>query len=307
MTKMLLIGFSLFASFAYTAPNPPRNQNRSDSRGAVEEVGSEKAPELKPSAKTGSTLELRPTFHPRTGGFRTENLLELGYYPHPNLKLAYVQAFDTNIYEARHERTVFKKLGFILKDAYIRAKLGKIWEGAGGQTSFTMQQRLYLPTGMRSNRYPSRLNQGLITYSRTYFTLHHIVFPFMEIDFAYAPVFFIYRKSGFTAARKDIANPFFEHLVNPSFDFKVSQSVLFTIPVVFRMTRYRNYTDSAVLNNRWGYNLNVIPELDWELNSQHTLGAAFVTENLLKSDGSGTDWKNAFKLGVVQAVWYFNF
>ncbi len=147
----------------------------------------------------------------------------------------------------------------------------------------------------------------MITVFRPYFTIAREFNPFFEGSFAYAPSFFIFKKSGYTSAGGSAANPWFEHLLILNAGIKPVKSLSIGIPAVLQMTKYRNFADGATMNDRWSYNLWTWPEIDWDINAQHTVGVAYQSDNFLKANGTGTRGKTAYTLGVAQVLWNYKF
>ena len=84
-------------------------------------------------------------------------------------------------------------------------------------------------------------------------------------------------------------------------------SLLFTLPISFRMTRNRSFSDDADQNGAWSYNITLLPELDWSLTASQTVGAAYVTDNMIYTDGSELVLEPAFKNGTFQVLWNWKF
>lgn len=313
MTRMrsLLISI-LFLSSTRTlladATPPPEEKTKLETENVLEEIGPDKAPELREvPLKTENFIEFRPTFTPLTGKFHTENAFELSFKLDENTKVSYVQYFNTNLYNPSEKKLIFRQFGFAWGDAYARIKFNNVWESADKNTSVDIQERLYLPTAAAGETYPSRIDQGMITTSRTYLTVHHEFFPFLEMSLGYAPSIFIFRRSGYAAGAKEVANPAFEHLIEQRTNFEIMNNILITIPIVFRANKNRDHFDDSALSDRWGYILSTVPEIDWDINARHTIGAVYVSGNLLKADASGTNWKTGFTKGLIQLLWNIKF
>lgn len=306
-TRLFLISLFLLTLMeeAQSAP-ASKNKRKEDTKTSIEQIGTDKAPSLQEAPPAKHFLELRPTLNPVKGEFHTENLIQIGLGAHDKAKWSYVQYFDTNLYNPQRKRSILRKPRITVQDGYAAVRLSNLWENEEKNRSFSMQFRLYLPTNS-SNGYPSRWKQGMIATLRNYFSIHQTFFDFIELDLALVPTFCFYTKSGYTVRNKDVANPVYDHLINQTTDIKITKDLLFTLPFVMRFTKNRDYSDKATLNNKWNYNLSALPEIDWALNSKHTIGAAFVTDNFLKPDGSGTRWNYAWKNGLVQVLWNFKF
>jgi len=286
---------------------PQKTEERIETSTSSPELGTEKAPELIPPPKTNHVIELRPTLVPRIGEWHTENLVELGYPLNENTKFSYVQYFNTALYYHKTNKSVFKEPNFLWQPGFFRMRFNNLWKNEDKTLTFSIQERLYMPTDSTRTHFPSKVSQGMITTSRTYLVLRKKFFSFLEADIALAPTFFIYKKNGFETEKKDIANPIYETFVEQSTDFKFGKSFLFTFDIQFRMTRNRSFSDDADQNGTWSYNLAINPELDWGLTPKHTLGLAFTSDNMLYTDASAFVFKPAFKNGIVQALWNYKF
>lgn len=301
-------------SFAQDLPNPlysdstppPKEKSILESESVLPSIGDEKADDLRPGFEASNLFEIRPTLIPLLGEFHTENTLELGLKYNKDTKFSYVQYFNTNLYNPADKKNVFQKSDFKWQDSFLRLKLDKLWESESKDTNFGFQHRIYLPTASSGPTYPSRLDQGMIVILRNYFTGKHRPLSFMEMELSLVPSFFLFKRDGYSTDVKEVANPVYEHYVSGTLNIEFSDSVLLSIPIQFRATKYRNYRDDASLSDRWGYNLSALPELDWTITPMHTVGICFVTNNYMKVDGSG--WTDtAYKQGLVQLVWGLNF
>jgi len=254
-------------------------------------------------AKPTAFLDLRPSFTPEKGEFHTENTVELGYQTAGGFKISYLQYFNTNLYNPDTKKNVFKKTDFSWQDGFFKAKFGNLWESEDKKSNFSFQARAY--TSAPSNSYAncSRYNQGMITILRPYFQFAHEFSDFISADVAVVPSAFLFRKQGYEAHHKFYANPSFEELTVFNVDLKFSETVTLSIPLITQATRYRNFMESATHNNQWAYTVWTFTELDWEFTKNQSVGAAYYSDNFVKSDLKGTQVKQGFEEGVFQLLW----
>ncbi len=288
------------------ATSNSKRRGQAERKGTVEDLGAERT--APPGAPNFPNLfETRPSLTTVSGEMHTENTLELGLNLSPNSKVSYVQFFNTNIWSPTDKKSIFGLPGFLWQDAYFRLRLTHLWQSEDQASSFSMQTRVYVPTMSGTDATPSKLNQGMLTTLRQYFTVAHNLNSYFMADFSYTPTFFIFRKSGFQRKRSRVANPWFEHLLELNLNFHPCTSVSLVLPVIFQMRKFRNDSDRAWNNDRWSYNLWTWPEIDWRISEQQTIGIAYQTDNFLKRDASGVRGKSAYKLGVAQLIWNISF
>ncbi len=305
-----LVLFFLMSPLSYGQKSSgiPKAKGRSETRSSLEERIGEKASRLLDiKQKKAHSIEFRPNFSPQSGSFYLQNAIELTHSFNENRKLSYVQFFRNDLYDAREKKNAFNEPDFRWQDSYFSMKWSKLWESQSKNTAFSIQNRVFLPLASRGDNFPSRINQGIITLVRNYFSIKHKVFSFMEADFAYIPSFFISRKDGYTTRSKKIANPVFEHYFSQTTDLILTKTLLFSMPFYFRTTKYRNYHDAAPLNNSWSYTVSMEPELDWSVNDIHTLGLVFSSDNIVNQNGTNNTWKTAFTQGQFQLLWNIKF
>lgn len=302
----LLPTSSLFAQRRRTEGRE-KSETRIETKATSPDIGDEKAPQLLPTPKTNHLLELRPTYSPLSKRWHTENVVEFGYRSSEDRKFSYVQYFNTALYTPRNRKTLFDDPKFSLQPGFFRFRFNNLWRNEDKSWIFSIQERIYVPVDSANNGYPSKLNQGMIFVSRTYFTLRKKFFSFLEADIAIVPTIPIYSKNGYQTSHHDHANPFYETLIEQSTDFKIGDDILLTVPISFRMTRNRNYSDRAHQNGGWAYNLTLLPELYWSLTENHSIGGAFVTDNMLSPNGAEFNSRAAFRNGVVQLLWNMKF
>lgn len=226
-----------------------------------------------PDAKVFGNLEIRPQWDTLKGSFNSENWAELGL-DFKKWKLSYSQDIDT-------QSTLDSSPSApIIQDGHIKLKVPNAW--TNGDTSFTEEFRAYLPTNTE------RRDAGMVTMFRNYFTLSQTFSKYVSFAFTEAPIIHVYSDSGVTTTKGAAANPIFENRAILEFDFNLSKTVSFAMPLHFYTTKYRDYMVTAKQNASWEPSLFIWPELRWAINPNFTLGTAYRTNSFFNVDETGT-------------------
>ena len=281
-------------------------ENRSAAENLIEDEESVDAPG--PDSKVLGEFEVRPSYTSAQGEFHTENTLELGYQIRRDLKVSYVQFFNTNLYDPKSGNPVASQFGFAAQDGFLRTKIDDIWLSGDRKTSFSFQGRVYMPTLAAVDGTPSRYDQGMVSFIRTYFKLARELSNSVSVDLSFTPGLYLFTKPGWTTkfangTPNSSANPIYENMFILNADIKIAKNLTFSIPIITEITRYRSYAEDAQFNNRWGYNIWFWPELDWEISSNQTVGLAFYSDNFVADDLSGVHIGTGLKNGITQVLW----
>ena len=250
-----------------------------------QEVATEKTFKGKPF----SFFEVRPSIVPNSGKTYSENTVELGYQVTEDLKISYVQIF-----------TVSKD--FEWDDGFMRTRLANIWKSSDEKTVFFIQNRLYLPT--IANKWPTdSADKGLTTKVKTYFELAHSLHERFSVGVAYVPSVFVYKKAGYETATKSKVNPLYEHAFTVTPIVKIIEDVTLILPVIYQLTKYRDYNASLALNNKFGHNLWIFPVVEMKAFQKQTFGVSYYSENLMKENNSGFQFAEGLKNGGIEFLW----
>lgn len=239
----------------------------------------------KSDAKIVGILDLRPSYLPASGEFRTENMIEGGYKFNKTVQVTYVQFFNTNLFAPKAD----ERTGVSLSNegGFIRTRLSKLL--TSGDLTFSMQNRAYLPV-----RTVDR-DRGMITAVRQYLTLNQKISKVVSLTAMEIPILHLYSKSGLGAR----ANPSFENRVYLIGDIQLSDKLSLSVPVMFHVTKNRDHAGKAGATTFFAW---INPELGYEVSDNLSVGVGYYSDNLVNGDGSGLSINEGLKAGVFQLV-----
>lgn len=238
--------------------------------------------------------ELRPSFTTAAGEWHTENTLEAGWQFNKNVRVTYLQWFNTNLAPVRGSSDDGKGMNIVPQDGIFRIKANNLWTSEDKTASFNFQGRAYTPT------YAPKRDAGFITTLRSYFTFKKTVANgLVDLIASETPTFHAFTRAGYN----NTANPLFENMVIAEVDLHLTKTLTFSFPFILQNIRHRAFQAGAKFNDRWETFAYIWPELDWEVSDHHTLGVAFYSDNLFKDDFSGLTVGTGLEKGVVQFVW----
>ncbi|MCB0417453.1 MAG: hypothetical protein H6617_06940 [Bdellovibrionaceae bacterium] len=253
------------------------------------EVESVEAGELAAAVETPSTtdiygsLDLRPSVYPNSAsptgaGAGLENTLEAGVKIGANTKIGYVQVFNANFSNSPLTGGSDLEAG----DGWFKASFANLWVSEDGNTNFSYQPRVYLPTA------PAARDAGMITTVRNYLTLSTKYSDSFSLATSLVPIVHFFDRSGNGAK----PNKAFETrlYVIPTFNF--TERLSLSVPVMAHYNLSRSH--GGVQNNT--FVLWTWPELLYSLDNTNTVGVAYYSGNFLKgAAGSQTlDFGNGF-------------
>ncbi len=242
-------------------------------------------------------LEFRPSYNDVQKEAHSENTAEVGYKMAPNLQVGYVQYYNVNLINSS---PTTQGLNLLANDGFAYFKAKEIWQSPDKHLSASYQLRLFTPTSQK------KFQEGYITSVRNQFLLNYKFNNFVSVDLSYHPILHVYNKAG-SLDSKGLwqASPSFNHqwifqpVIHPAANFT------FVFPVVYQVTQYKQFAGAAN-SQKWKKSLSFSPELDYEVNSMHTVGIAFYTESVMSEYGRGFDFSSGFKTGTAQLVWGIN-
>lgn len=258
---------------------------------AVPATGSTTAEVVAPSdQKIIAGIDVRPSFDPAPGVFRTENALELGYQFAPARSLSYVQFVTTNIH------TPGEELGLnpSIDQGYLRGVVGKILTDESNGLSFGYSNRLYVPTASFDR------DAGVISSFRNYFNLTKKFNDTVSVTLSEIPIFKLNARGGTGFGETGRANPVFENRVYLTTDIQITDKLSFSMPVMFHQTRFADYRIDAKNNASWKFFVWTYPEITYALTSGTSVGLAYYSANLIQADLSGLDMEKGLTNGTVQ-------
>ena len=105
-----------------------------------------------------------------------------------------------------------------------------------------------------------------------------------------------------TAGVGAVANPAYQNRLYLIADFDITPKLSLSIPILAYQTKYRDYSADAKNSDSWRSMIYIWPELDYALNENLTLGVAYYSDNLLKSNLSKWTVGDGLEKGAVQFV-----
>jgi len=235
-------------------------------------------------------IDLRPSVKTKFGTNHSEDTLEFGYQWAKNRIFTVVQYFETNLKNSDPGAEPFT-----LYDTFLRTRINKIAELADG-LSFSYQSRIYLPASQGSK------DRGMIATFRNYLTLSQKVNDVVTLTLSDLPILPVYTGGGVGSGETASANAYFENRVYLIGDFQITSKLSLSVPIMFHQTRYSNFSEGAKNNNAWTYFLWTYPEITYELTGNTSVGLAYYSSNLVKSDLSELTLGDGLEDGVLQLV-----
>ncbi len=287
-----LAGISL-AAFAETTTTTTSQVNTAEAPASAQTAlpsSSSTATVQAPSeSKFTAFLEVRPTYSRITGKMDTEDTIEVGYQFSKNVKLSYAQFLRTNLVDSFTSDN--KGVNLRGDGGFLRMRVNNFYVSGDKKTKLSYQGRINTPTD------DSMSGTGMIGSLYNGFAVSQDIGN-LTLSLWEVPIFWAYSKSGSGTA----ANPIYQNRAMIVADWQITPSLLLSVPLIFDAQRNRQFAPSA-LSDRWQYNLWAWPELDYTINTVHTVGIAFRSANFMASDGSDSNIDGALNKGVFQAVW----
>lgn len=246
-----------------------------------------------PSAsKIVAGIDIRPSWDPALDVFRTEDAIEMGYQFKPGRSITYIQTATTNIH------TPNESLGVnpMLDVGYLRTGLSRLLNDDSTGLSFGYQNRIYVPTAgyMR--------DAGQITMIRNYFNISKRVNDSVTVTLTEMPVFHFNSRAGTALTGAGSANASFQNRIYLTTDIQITDNLSFSLPVMFHQTKFANFQLGAKNNNIWNYLVWTYPEITYSLGGGTSVGLAYYSANLVKSDLSDLDLEAGLSNGTFQVA-----
>jgi len=243
-------------------------------------------------SKVIGVIDLRPSWTTKTGGFTTENVVEVGYQFSPIRTLSYAQDFYTNVF---NPADIPAGTDFKLGDGFVRTRLSKLYDNSDLGLSLSYQNRLYFPTSLSSQ------NAGMIAKVRNYVTLKKSLSSRVSLSVSELPILHLYSRAGNVTADGPAANSVFENRVYAITDISITGDLSFSIPIMFHQTRSAKF-EGAANSETWSFFLWTYPEVTYAVTPNTSLGIAYYSGNLVAADLSGVAIASGLEKGVVQLV-----
>ena len=262
----------------------------------TETLGSKTSQISSPIEATGY-LDLRPSWITKTGGFTTENTLEVGAKLSPDTSVTYMQGFLTNLYDPMG-LAENQGMRFQMDAGALRFKIKNIWKNEANGLALAYENRVYLPVDSGSQ------SKGLITSVRNYLKLSKTFSDRFKMTLSDAVITFISSRAGNISSNGlATANSTFENRIYLMADIQLTQKLSLSIPLMFHQTRTANYRADASNNAAWSFLVWTSPELDYAVNDHLTLGLSYYNnESFFSSNLSKAQFGQAFESGEIQLV-----
>jgi len=258
----------------------------------AETVATDVAAPQPAESKVIGGVDIRPSWASKAGNVYSENFVELGYQFNPNTKLTFVHDFNNDLVSPQGSPD--DGINLTAVDAFVRTRLNNIYTIPSTNMNLSYESRIYLPITQFDR------DNGAVTTLRNYFKLRmpvteRVAFTVMEL-----PIFHLFNRTGTIAADgSSNANYFFENRVYAIADFTITDRLSLSVPLMFHFKRFNDFAGAAN-SGKWQYILWTYPELSFSVNPNLTLGLAYYSDNLIKSDLSNFDLGNGFEKGVFQ-------
>jgi len=242
-------------------------------------------------------IDLRPSWITKTGGFTTEDTVEVGAKFSADASVTYMQGFVTNLYDPVN-LAENRGMKFSLDAGALRFQIKNIWKSEAKSLALSYENRIYLPVDSGSQ------SRGVITSIRNYLKLSKSVSDNIKVTLSDAVIPFINSRSGSSSsAGVFTANNVFENRVYLITDIQLTEKLSLSIPVMFHQTRAANYRSEASNNAAWSFLVWTSPELDYAVNDHLTLGLSYYNnESFFSSNLSKAQFGQAFESGEIQLV-----
>lgn len=251
------------------------------------------APVSKP-AKWIAGIEIRPSFVIPGDEYNTQNYAQMGYQLGSGAQFVFRQEFRTNLYNPKLAPGG-DGMHLSTDDAFFRARVNDVY-ALTGSLSLNYEGRLYLPTNAQKR------DAGMITAMRNYARFRAKLSPTLSLFVEEIPILHAYSQPGAIVRGKAEANPIVENRVVLAAEWVFASQWKLFFPLTMRSTRYRDYAPKAKHNDAWAHKLYFWPEVVYALSPTLSLGAAFMTESLVKADFSDLNFAESLKRGTAQII-----
>ncbi len=240
-------------------------------------------------------IDFRPSWISKTGGFTTEDTVELGAKLSADTSLTYMQGFNTNLYDPVSPASASGMKLEILSGA-IKTKVNKIWENQASGLSLAYENRIYLPIDAGS------VKTGNLTAIRNYLKLSKAISNTVKLTMSEVMIPIINTRPGnISSDGIATANNIFENRVYLITDIQLTEKLSLSLPIMFHQTRSGNFKAEAANNSAWSFYVWTSPELDYELTPNLTIGLAYYNnESFFTPNLSKTQFGSALESGEFQ-------
>ena len=139
---------------------------------------------------------------------------------------------------------------------------------------------------------------------RSYFNFSKDVIPeTLTVTFSEIPSLWVFDRAGKDGA----ANPTLENRVYLIADITLAKGLSLSLPLFFVQTKFSEFEVGATNNAAWVFNLSTWPELTYSVSDSLSVGLAYYSSNLVKSDLSELTLGEGLEKGVVQTVFTTRF
>lgn len=257
MNKVAFLGGILLASLAMA-----EDQTTTVASGTTEAA----APVAASSGIVGAA-DLRPSWTPRVGGFRTENNLQLGYQINPTLTVKGV--YDVNFVEKDNGDLDTDSLGL-----HARTDVKNIAEL--GAFNLSYQNRTYVPVNT------AKREQGMITTVRNYFNFKTQLAENVSLTIAEVPMFHIYNRAGTAAG----GSPVVENRIYVMPTIALGK-VSIDPALWWSLRKHRTFDQAAVNNGTWTNHLEFDLDVTYAFTDKISAGFGYYSDNLISAMPNG--------------------
>lgn len=226
------------------------------------------------------SVELRPSLESGTGNMFGENTVEVGYQANEKFALGYQQEIHHNLV-MKESNPEHEGLGLHMEEGFFNAHLHELWESSDEKASLSMEPRIHTPTSGEDRE------KGFVTAALSYVKFRRNLGKESSLSLMDAPVLYVYSVPGANIGDEFEANPIFQNRFRASMDFSfLERKFSVSVPLLFYLTRHREYDVAAKHNNAWTTFVGLAPELNYKATENLIVGVAVVTPNLLNSADS---------------------
>jgi hypothetical protein len=226
-------------------------------------------------------IELRPSWNSTDGHFFSQSYAELGLRRGARFSISYQQQVIGEIsqYAMANPEPALRTY-----DGYLRVRVNDVYVDRTTDTHFSYEARVYAPTDR------DKAAQGMCTAIRNYFKFSHNVSPAVTVMFSEVPILHVYSSDSGTsppepgAAPAFGASPLFENQAYVEVDWSIPHTRwVLSFPVEVSVTRYRDAGAGVPSSAAWAPWVEIYPELDFVVNRNLTLGAAYESGNIINA------------------------
>ncbi len=240
-------------------------------------------------SKITGMLDLRPSWTSAQGEFHMEELVSLGYQFQKNVTLDFNHNFTTNLL---NPSDAVKGVSPSAVDMFARLKVNNVYKFESVPVTLSYEARAYVPI------VDALRDAGMVTAIRNYAKFSTDLTSSIKLTLSEVPIVHIYSVPGSGKS----ASPAFENRIYLIGDFKLTDKLSLSVPVMLHMTKYREFAGAAN-SATWGFFAWVYPELGYEINDNYSVSVAYYNnDSLVASDMGSTNFGPGFESGVFQVA-----